>query len=889
VTKSYSNGELIAPLNKNVDFDEIGCISLYCEEFTADLGHLVVKGFSSSNDNDKAPAEPEEDKVMQDEKPVREEEPEKESPLPEEEDEEKEEKEKEEKEQEQEEIAKAPGTDAADSTTNSELLYGLQNCKTLIPDYLNVYWTLEGDAVKMALEGRPGAGNKWMAFGYSSPEANGAEMVGSTVVAAGFVRGTCFAFDYYLSSRDQCDFSTGNGVCPEAYINGSSNIADSEDRSLECDQDENYMSVYFERPLASLGGTWPIDASSSAIYAMGPVSEASTAGRPVVLYHSLQLPGEDLVRPVNNPPGKNLVLALDASTQTCQSLKGLDDNESGVSSSNIQPVAEIKGVDTFVVTTGSNLNYPNPPGWGLSYHINGEESPVLYVQRGKPYTFQVEAGPTHPLYLTSSIIGAGLLTDFADEEVYGGGGDAAGTKDSPYSFVWTPDESTPDLLYYQCALHQKLGWEIQVVDEELVDNSLDPSSTTTGSNTDELGDLSCTMEMNDETVTFQACTEISGIGDNFFIAWNLSEVPENPAYTLLTMGMNASLNSDYVAVGFPKQPEIMLGASALILSPCEPCTTGAILQQYYLGERSESGVQPSSQGLDVYSVEASRQGDTSVGMFTAALPQPFNSVASRRRSLLQTSTLADFNLIYATGGSNEEGTPLYHSSRASNYVDLSAALTSGGVETSDIVVSSVNYSARTAHMWLMSIGWGILIPLGILGARAKKELPRYWFNMHRIIQSLGFAMGLGGIGAGFAVQGQWETAYSTHRDLGITITVLGAVQVLSLVARPGLDHKYRWHWEHWHRWIGRCTAILAIANIYYGMIHVAEVETWAWAVYTAILGLILLVALLREYHEFTSTPNKEYQPDVESLKVESVQDSSQENLDHDILAENNLN
>jgi hypothetical protein len=102
------------------------------------------------------------------------------------------------------------------------------------------------------------------------------------------------------------------------------------------------------------------------------------------------------------------------------------------------------------------------------------------------------------------------------------------------------------------------------------------------------------------------------------------------------------------------------------------------------------------------------------------------------------------------------------------------------------------------------------------------------------------------------------------------------------VARPGQQHKYRWYWEQWHRWIGRSTAILAIANIYYGMIHVAEVETWAWAVYTAILGLILLVALLREYHEFTS-PNKEYQPDVESLKIESGQDSSQENLEHDVF------
>jgi hypothetical protein len=35
-----------------------------------------------------------------------------------------------------------------------------------------------------------------------------------------------------------------------------------------------------------------------------------------------------------------------------------------------------------------NPNYPNPPGWGVSYHINGMESPVLSLTRGTAYTFR---------------------------------------------------------------------------------------------------------------------------------------------------------------------------------------------------------------------------------------------------------------------------------------------------------------------------------------------------------------------------------------------------------------------------------------------------------------------------------------------------------------------
>lgn len=40
----------------------------------------------------------------------------------------------------------------------------------------------------------------------------------------------------------------------------------------------------------------------------------------------------------------------------------------------------------------------------------------------------------------------------------------AGTPEQPFLLVWTPDASTPGLLYYQCTVHQKLGWEVRVVD-----------------------------------------------------------------------------------------------------------------------------------------------------------------------------------------------------------------------------------------------------------------------------------------------------------------------------------------------------------------------------------------------------------------------------------------
>ena len=45
----------------------------------------------------------------------------------------------------------------------------------------------------------------------------------------------------------------------------------------------------------------------------------------------------------------------------------------------VSEVMTISGVTELESTVGDNFNYPNPPAWGLSYHLNGQESPVLEV------------------------------------------------------------------------------------------------------------------------------------------------------------------------------------------------------------------------------------------------------------------------------------------------------------------------------------------------------------------------------------------------------------------------------------------------------------------------------------------------------------------------------
>ncbi|KAG5335452.1 SKEL1 protein, partial [Acromyrmex charruanus] len=156
---------------------------------------------------------------------------------------------------------------------------------------------------------------------------------------------------------------------------------------------------------------------------------------------------------------------------------------------------------------------PGHVGWGISWYINGLLIPVINVVRGRRYTFVVEGGSDpdaparyHPFYITDDPIGGyyhktaeekakvkifagvrrqrgkiiptgvGRLCNWvpdqnqppADEFASFGAYQRTLTLECDHGepgFVeWTPDENTPDTVYYQCFTHRYLGWKINVLD-----------------------------------------------------------------------------------------------------------------------------------------------------------------------------------------------------------------------------------------------------------------------------------------------------------------------------------------------------------------------------------------------------------------------------------------
>jgi len=69
-----------------------------------------------------------------------------------------------------------------------------------------------------------------------------------------------------------------------------------------------------------------------------------------------------------------------------------------------------------------------------------------------------------------------------------------------------------------------------------------------------------------------------------------------------------------------------------------------------------------------------------------------------------------------------------------------------------------------AHAWLAAIGWGVLVPVGIVMARSFKDTkPPLWFHLHRALQTLGFVLGTVALGLGFAASDGWHTDNTRER------------------------------------------------------------------------------------------------------------------------------
>lgn len=148
-------------------------------------------------------------------------------------------------------------------------------------------------------------------------------------------------------------------------------------------------------------------------------------------------------------------------------------------------------------------------------------------------------------------------------------------------------------------------------------------------------------------------------------------------------------------------------------------------------------------------------------------------------------------------------------------------------------------AAVRAHAILMTLGLGIMLPVGVAVARySKKGGSTAWFQIHRALQSVGtlFAFIAVGVIIDHAESVGTDHFSHTHGLIGIIIVALCLVQVLGGALRPHIGTPMRAAWLAGHRIVGVFIVVASLLNVFGGLSHnnSADNLTFAWAAWVAV-------------------------------------------------------
>ncbi|XAR60857.1 hypothetical protein NMG60_11034383 [Bertholletia excelsa] len=275
-----------------------------------------------------------------------------------------------------------------------------------------------------------------------------------------------------------------------------------------------------------------------------------------------------------------------------------------------------------------------------------------------------------------------------------------------------------------------------------------------------------------------------------------------------------------VAIGFSPKGN-MVGSSAVVGWVASDGT--AMIKQYFLGGQTPTMVEPDKGNLVI---NASMVATSSNRIFL---------------TFQLTTAMPERQLLYAVGPQGAfPVSPDFRLSQHSNKIATNINYVSGQSQTENSPYSKL----RKTHGVLNMLGWGILLPIGVIIARYFKQHDPAWFYSHVSIQSLGFILGVAGVICGFVLEHKTSAAVKKHKGLGTFVLVLGSLQVMAFLARPDKASKYRTYWNWYHYTVGRLAIFFAAVNIFYG-IHLGHAgASWNAGFAVVVVGLFIVAAVL---------------------------------------------
>ncbi|XP_063964125.1 protein Skeletor, isoforms B/C-like [Lytechinus pictus] len=365
------------------------------------------------------------------------------------------------------------------------------NCAVLKEDQFQVSWTVDGDQIEISLVSRQGI-NEYMAFGPSGSDSR-TIMTGSDVAVA-YINDAQMGVvdDYYLEAYGMCT-ADGDGVCPDTVADGQT-PGTNDITFLGYYRSEGITRINYRRPLLAGDGFDKDIRTTGSQYiswALGPINSDGRATK-----HTSRTLGD-------------MQIEFGMAMSTCPPLT-INSESGNFVPFEVEPIEALKGTE-FTCNIGSSggpqgyEGITSSVGWGIAWYINGNLIPEITVRRNQTYSFKVYGGSDpglsasyHPFYITDSPAGGYdqiSETEKEDHIIYAGPTTgsyctydetaATGELDGIFSYKtyrdtleyicpddavagileWTPDDTTPDVVYYQCYTHRYLGWKINVVDD----------------------------------------------------------------------------------------------------------------------------------------------------------------------------------------------------------------------------------------------------------------------------------------------------------------------------------------------------------------------------------------------------------------------------------------
>ncbi|XP_059664621.1 cytochrome b561 and DOMON domain-containing protein At3g25290-like [Cornus florida] len=219
--------------------------------------------------------------------------------------------------------------------------------------------------------------------------------------------------------------------------------------------------------------------------------------------------------------------------------------------------------------------------------------------------------------------------------------------------------------------------------------------------------------------------------------------------------------------------------------------------------------------------------------------------------------MSRLNIVWQVGHASSGTQPLMHPATIQHLDSSETIDLNSGQGTRSIGEHPMHL--RKVHGILNIVGWGTLMPIGVIVARYFRTFPvpiNWWFRLHIFFEIVGYTLGTVGwiIGLCLGHVSEYYT-FRTHRILATSIFTFTTLQMVALRLRPRATDDYRKYWDMYHHFLGYALLALISVNIFHGIAILKPQNNWKW-IYIGLLGILLSITLVMEIYTWVAFARK---------------------------------